>query len=55
SDLAPAAAYTGKVLGFNMITDGPAYDVNIDEVTFFTDAAPTGPVSPEEGAGGAAM
>ncbi|MDF3066622.1 MAG: hypothetical protein K0R38_2223, partial [Polyangiaceae bacterium] len=33
SDLAPAAAYTGKVLGFNMITDGPAYDVNIDEVT----------------------
>jgi hypothetical protein len=46
ADLAPAAAYTGKVLGFNMITDGPDYDVNIDEVTFFETAAPEGPVMP---------
>lgn len=53
TDLAPAAAFTGLVLGFNMITDGPAYDVNIDEVTFFVGDAPTGPVEPATGAGGA--
>lgn len=53
ADLAPAAAYSGKVMGFNMITDGPAYDVNIDEVTFFTDMAPTGPIMPDLGTGGA--
>jgi len=52
AELAPAAAYSGKVMGFNMITDGPAYDVNIDEVTFFTDMAPTGPVMPDLGTGG---
>jgi hypothetical protein len=46
ADLVPAAPYTGKVLGFNMITDGPDYDVNIDEVTFFETTAPTGPVTP---------
>ena len=52
ADLAPAAAYTGKVMGFNMITDGPDYDVQIDEATFFTDMAPTGPVMPDLGTGG---
>jgi len=46
ADLAPQAAYTGKVLGFNMITDGPDYSVDIDEVTFFETAAPEGPVVP---------
>ena len=51
ADLAPATAYSGKVLGFNMITDGPDYDVQIDEATFFSGTAPTGPVAPE-GAGG---
>ena len=55
SELAPAATYTGKVLGFNMITDGPAYDVNIDEATFFKGDAPTGAIMPETGAGGAGM
>jgi hypothetical protein len=55
ADLAPATAYApGKVLGFNMITDGPDYDVQIDEATFFADMAPTGAVMPETGAGGAA-
>jgi hypothetical protein len=54
ADLAPATAYTGKVLGFNMITDGPDYNVEIDEATFFADTAPTGAVMPETGAGGAA-
>lgn len=54
SELAPAAAYTGKVLGFNMITDGPDYDVEIDEVTFFSGTAPTGAVMPDLGAGGMA-
>lgn len=53
SELAPAAAYTGKVLGFNMITDGPDYDAQIDEVTFYSGTAPTGAVEPELGAGGA--
>ena len=53
SELAPATAYTGKVLGFNMITDGPAYDVQIDEATFFSGTAPTGAVEPDEGTGGA--
>jgi hypothetical protein len=52
ADLAPASAYTGKVLGFNMITDGPDYDVSIDEATFFTDTAPTGAVMPEVATGG---
>lgn len=53
ADLAPATAFApAKVMGFNMITDGPDYSVDIDEVTFFTDAAPTGPVMPETGAGG---
>jgi hypothetical protein len=41
-------------MGFNMITDGPDYAASIDEVTFFTDTAPTGPVAPDVGAGGAA-
>ena len=53
SELAPAAAYTGKVLGFNMITDGPDYDVQIDEATFYTGTAPVGAVEPDLGAGGA--
>jgi hypothetical protein len=53
SELAPAAAFTGIVMGFNMITDGPAYDVSFDEVTFYTDTAPTGPVAPATGEGGA--
>ena len=48
ADLSPAAAYTGKVLGFNMITDGPDYSVDIDEVTFFTGTAPTGAIEPPE-------
>lgn len=55
ADLAPAAAFVpSKVMGFNMITDGPDYDVQIDEATFFVDTAPTGAVAPDEGAGGAA-
>ncbi len=53
ADLAPASAYTGKVLGFNMITDGPDYDVEVDEATFFTETAPTGAVMPDLGTGGA--
>lgn len=53
SELAPATAYTGKVLGFNMITDGPDYDVQIDEATFFSGTAPTGAVDPDLGTGGA--
>jgi hypothetical protein len=48
SELAPAAAFTGLVLGFNMITDGPDYSVDIDEVTFFIGTAPTTPVMPPE-------
>jgi hypothetical protein len=55
SELAPATAYTGKVLGFNMITDGPDYDVEIDEATFFSGTAPTGAVMPDLGAGGATL
>jgi hypothetical protein len=55
SELAPAAAYTGKVLGFNMITDGPDYDVEIDEATFYSGTAPTGAVMPDLGTGGAAQ
>lgn len=53
SELAPATAYTGKVLGFNLITDGPDYDVQVDEATFFSGTAPTGAVEPELGTGGA--
>jgi hypothetical protein len=55
ADLAPASAYSGKVLGFNMITDGPDYDVQIDEATFFSGTAPTGPVAPEAAGGAGAQ
>ncbi len=53
SELAPASAYAGKVLGFNMITDGPDYDAQIDEVTFYSGTAPTGAVEPDLGTAGA--
>ena len=52
TDLAPAAAFKGKALAFNMITDGPNYDVNIDEVTFFSGTAPATAVMPPTAAGG---
>ncbi|HXK20466.1 MAG TPA: hypothetical protein VNG33_21800 [Polyangiaceae bacterium] len=41
-----------RILGFNWITDGPAYSVQVDEVTFYSGSAPPGPVGPG-GAGGA--
>ncbi len=58
SDLvAPGAAWTGKILGFNLITTGPDYDASIDEITFYKGTAPVTPVTPtvagEGGEGGA--
>jgi len=41
-----------RVLGLLWITDGPAYDVRLDEVTLYSGSAPQGPVEPS-GAGGA--
>ena len=47
ADLVPSSAFAAnKVMGFNLITDGPDYEAFIDEVTFFKNTAPIGPVGP---------
>jgi len=46
--LQPPGSYApSKVLGFDLITDGPGYEVWIDEVSFFKGQPPLGAVAPE--------
>lgn len=54
SELVSAAApFAGKILQFNIITPDEAWDIAVDEVTFYKGTAPTGPVEPPvEGGGG---
>jgi hypothetical protein len=54
SELVSAAApFSGKILQWNIITPDEAWDIAIDEVTFYKGTAPTGPVEPPvEGGGG---
>jgi hypothetical protein len=48
-----AGKVDGKILGFNIITPDEAWDISLDEVTFYKGTAPTGPVEPPvEGGGG---
>jgi hypothetical protein len=46
SSRARFAFVPSEVMGINLITDGPNYDVQIDEVTFFKNTPPIGPVGP---------
>jgi hypothetical protein len=54
SELTSAAGkFAGNILGFNIITPDAAWDIAIDEVTFYKGTAPTTPVEPPvEGGGG---
>jgi hypothetical protein len=54
SELVSAAApFAGKILQFNIITPDEAWDIAVDEVTFYKGTAPTDPVEPPvEGGGG---
>ncbi len=54
---AKKATWKNLILGFNMITPGPAYEVQVDEFSFYvTGMVPAGHVTPPtDGAGGAPM
>jgi hypothetical protein len=55
ADLAPQSLIAGRIiLALQWISVGPAFDFSIDEISLYKGDAPTGPVEPATGAGGAA-